>query len=85
MKTPREKYQNDPHYKRFVDELVHLLELAHYTPSEVREMSLLACIIYEERHVRSRVMMGKKTRIEEVESALRYLNGWANDPEGSRD
>ena len=48
MKTPREKYQNDPTYKSLVDALVQHIMAARVTPSEVREAALLACIIYEE-------------------------------------
>jgi len=48
MKTPREKYLNDPHYHALVDSLVTLITQCEMTPSEVREAAILACIIYEE-------------------------------------
>ncbi len=48
MKTPRDKYQNDPAYKMLVDILVNQIVECKYTPSELREAALLASIIYEE-------------------------------------
>lgn len=52
MKTPKDKYQNDPEYRHLVDMLENLIEQARFTPSELREASILACINYEMRHVR---------------------------------
>ncbi len=49
MKTPREKYQNDPNYHTCVSHMVQMIERAHFTPSEMREMAVLACTIYEHR------------------------------------
>jgi hypothetical protein len=53
MKTPKEKYMNDPHYHHLVCVLESLIEKAEFTPSELREACVLACINYEMRHVRS--------------------------------
>jgi hypothetical protein len=52
MKSPREKYQNDPDYHHLVRTLEGLIEQARFTPSELREACLLASINYEMRHVR---------------------------------
>lgn len=52
MKTPREKYMNDPEYHALVTQMEHFIESAHFTPSELREAAILACINYEMRHVR---------------------------------
>ena len=52
MKTPMEKYQNDVAYKTFVDMLVDAIIKCQYTPSEIREMSLFACILYERYHTK---------------------------------
>jgi len=52
MKTPREKYMNDPEYHNLVNMLEQFIERARFTPSELREASILACINYEMRHVR---------------------------------
>lgn len=52
MKTPKEKYMNDPEYHQLVDMLENFIERAQFTPSELREASVLACINYEMRHVR---------------------------------
>ncbi len=47
MKTPEEKYMNDPQYARLVDTLESFIRQAQFTPSEVREAAMLACIKYE--------------------------------------
>lgn len=52
MKTPREKYMNDSEYHALVDVLESFVERARFTPSELREASVLACINYEMRHIR---------------------------------
>jgi len=49
MKTPREKYLNDAHFKRLVDTMMNQIHNCNYTPSEIREASLLASIIHEEQ------------------------------------
>lgn len=53
MKSPKEKYMNDPEYHRLVNMLEGLIEDAHFTPSELREACILASINYEMRHMRS--------------------------------
>ena len=52
MRTPRDKYINDPEYHNLVDTLEHMIESARFTPSELREACMLASINYEMRHVR---------------------------------
>lgn len=52
MKTPKEKYMNDPEYHHLVNLLEGLIDQARFTPSELREACILACINYEMRHVR---------------------------------
>ena len=53
MKTPKEKYMNDPEYNHLVNTLEQLIEQARFTPSELREACTLASINYEMRHIRS--------------------------------
>jgi hypothetical protein len=52
MKTPKEKYLNDPQYHHLVCTLEGLIETARFTPSELREACILASINYEMRHIR---------------------------------
>lgn len=48
MKTPNEKYTNDPSYRQLVDTLTTLIYQAEFTPSEIREACMLACILHEQ-------------------------------------
>jgi len=52
MKTPKEKYMNDPEYNRLVNMLENLIAQAQFTPSELREACVLASINYEMRNIR---------------------------------
>ena len=47
MKTPNEKYENDHTYRQLVDMLTALIHQAEFTPSEMREACMLACIRHE--------------------------------------
>ena len=49
MKTPREKYMYDPEYHCLVQMLESFIARAQFTPSELREAVVLACINYEGR------------------------------------
>ena len=52
MKTPRDKYMNDPEYHQLVTMLENFIERAQFTPSELRAAAMLASINYEMCHVR---------------------------------
>lgn len=56
MKSPREKYMNDPEYHQLVRMLEDFIERAQFTPSELREAAVLASINYEMRHVRQQTI-----------------------------
>ena len=50
MSSPKERYETDPYYKRLTDLIENFLQTAEFTPSEVRECAVLACIHYEMKH-----------------------------------
>ncbi len=52
MKTPEEKYNNDAIYHNLVDVIYGMIESADFSPSEIREAAMYACIQYELRHTR---------------------------------
>lgn len=56
MRKPRDRYQSDSDYKHLVDYMTAMIHKCQFTPSELREASVLASVIYEEnRLVSSRV------------------------------
>jgi restriction endonuclease Mrr len=74
MKTPKEKYMNDPEYHHFVQMIEQMIEQARFTPSELREMCMLACINYEMRHVREHTIDPR------VDEAFRVLDDFVSTP-----
>jgi hypothetical protein len=50
MKTPQEKYLNDPAYRQMVDAMEGFIHAAMMSPAEIRECAMLACIHHEMRH-----------------------------------
>ena len=67
MKTPTEKYANDPSYRQLVDMLAELINQAQFTPSEIREACMLACIRHERyRRIRPVVISEEAARAMEV-------------------
>lgn len=71
MKTPREKYLNDNHYKSLVDMMRSFIEECKYTPSEMREAAILASILYEEHRLPKYVFAPK-----DIAKSLRLLHDW---------
>lgn len=49
----RERYQKDPEFHQLVDMMQAMIHRAQFSPSEIREAALLACVIYEETQARS--------------------------------
>ena len=47
MKTPEQKYMHDIEYHFLVDLLENFIRRNQYTPSEIREAAMFACIKYE--------------------------------------
>lgn len=75
MKTPREKYQHDPNYRVLVDTLCAHIHACNFTPSEIRQAALLACILYEEQKIRTTIFPKFP---DGIEKALDSLYEWAN-------
>lgn len=49
---PRARYNRDAQFKCLVDIQVQMLEKCEFSPTEMREAAMLACILYDERHTR---------------------------------
>lgn len=69
--TPAEKYNNDAQYRTLVVAIEHQLHEANFTPSEVREAAVLACIHYEQRNA-----MPLRIIPAEVRQAMKVLQKW---------
>lgn len=76
MKTPKDKYLNDPEYHHLVDMLESFIDRAMFTPSELREACIFASINYEMRHVRE---FGQNP---EIMHALNTLDDFVNRKSG---
>jgi hypothetical protein len=78
MKTPAEKYKNDIHYRSLVDHMVNMIHQAQFTPSEIREAAIFACIKYEESKVRTTMVLetpsGVMTALKTLEKYNESLN-----------
>ena len=70
MKTPNEKYENDPAYRQLVDMLTALVHQGEWSPSEIREACMLACIRHE---IYRRIRMGISAEAEKAMEVLETL------------
>lgn len=52
MWSLKERYQNDNAFRSLVDMMECQIAKAEFTPSEIRQAALLACINYEAMNVR---------------------------------
>ena len=79
MKSPKDKYENDIRYKQAVDMVESLIHQGQFTPSEIREMAVLASIHYEMRY-------GFKhyTVPIQVNDALKTMADWRKSEDDSR-
>ncbi len=83
MKTPKEKYKNDPAYKNCVDMMEHMMHTAQFTPSEMREMAVLASIHHEMRYgVRHYTVPSNVSRA--FDTLLKWRNEEISDKEDEK-
>jgi len=75
MKTPRQKYVQDNHYRTLVDTLRSVVEQGRFTPSEIREAAILASIMYEEVHIGPRLLLSP-----EMKQKFDDLYKWIDTP-----
>ena len=61
---PRERYHRDPMFHSFVDLCRYHLVQCTYTPTELREAVILACILHEEHTPPKAILMKSDGSIE---------------------
>jgi len=81
MKTPRDKYINDPQYYALVNTMFSHIVACNYTPSEMREAAILASIIYEENRIRMLAPIPPYPK--EISESLIYINKWITNATGN--
>ena len=68
----QERYRNDAKFHYLVDTLAALIYKADYTPSEVREAAMMACIRIEMESVRYLQIIPKPTE-DAIEELRRFV------------
>jgi hypothetical protein len=74
MKTPRDKYQSDNHFKTLVDTMVEYIRKCNFSPSEMREAAILASIIYEEYRMNYNPVIVNNKMEKALREIERYLD-----------
>lgn len=74
--TPRERYLGSAAFKALVDVLEAQIRMANFSPSEIREAAMLACIKHEMETVRYGIVTPKG-----LEDAIRRYKRWVNGEE----
>ena len=72
--TPNYRYTHDPEFKQLTDLLESFIRRCDFTPSEVRQAAMLACINYEMMRTDRRYY--KLTIPENAENAISILEEW---------
>ena len=72
MKYPQDKYNHDVWFRKLVDTIKAYLHHSDFTPSEVRQAAILACIQFEMERAHPSILIPK-----EVDEALSILEKWA--------
>ncbi len=80
MKTPQEKYDNDPMYAQLVNLFSHMIGRAEFTPSEIREAGVLACIHHEQRRTLALGFHMSPEVIHALETLEQYKNSAGEKP-----
>ncbi len=74
MQSPKERYETDTNYRQLVDMIENFIQQAQFTPSEVREAAVMACIHYEMRYGFKHYCVPLK-----VNEAFNVLTDWRAD------
>lgn len=80
-----ERYQHDPMFKALVDSLYSSIESLHLTPTEVREVAMLACIKFEQMRPRAPLLFSSGQRAADEDNEERTLGKPIHPPFRSLD
>jgi hypothetical protein len=72
--SPRDKYENDPEYRNLVNLLEGVIHEARFTPSELREACIFACIRYEQHRAPEVSLYENKENEETIQAIQNFIN-----------
>lgn len=61
-RDPRDRYRTDAEFSALVNMIRGWIHRLHWTPSEIREAAMLACVLEEMEHTRTRILDGEWLR-----------------------
>lgn len=78
----RERYRNDPAFKRLVDTMLYHIEQSHFTPSELRDAAVCAAILHESHNVQIIVSPLPDAIAKTLEALHKWEDSWLNERAG---
>lgn len=83
--SAHDRYRTDPAYRQLVDMMWLCMERAEFTPSEIREASILASIRYEQFRIREFTVALTPELHRQMTDFENIVHGAARDGENFRD
>jgi len=78
MDYPQQKYMRDATYKALVDMMENVIHRADFSPSEIREAAMLACIHFEIYRIHNYRIPLDKTAEQALDALGTFVSGKIN-------